>query len=488
MSVKILIVDDSELMRTGIRTKLERVKDFEIIAEAVDGLDAIVKVGENELDVVVMDINMPNLTGIEATDKILNINPDLKIIGLSIHSGRHFVNGMLEVGAKAYLLKDDVPDELIRAIHKVYNGEMYLSSAITEVALNKEKMKKQKENIIILKTKLIGPTLLESYTIRKNIIEKLEKNSFKPFSLILAGSGYGKTIAVGQWLERTDCHCTWLSMDEEHNDFRTFLLYLCAAIEKLFPDTLIATRALIIEDDLPDFNVIYNTIINEIYDINERFILVLDDFQVVHEKDIFHFFNKWLSFPPPKAHLSIISRRDPQLKINSLRNNNQITEIRMNELSFDNDEIADLYRSLLGTELDDQIMELLQDKTGGWIIELIMALKNIEVNNDYDNILKVLEDNFSSDWTYQLAIEVSKQEHEKDKKYMLDIVKLTPKELVVLQCLSDGLTNQEIADKLFNSVNTVKKHITNMFIKMGIHNRLNLVLKGVEMGFLEKKK
>lgn len=488
MSIKILIVDDSELMRAGIRTKLESVKDFEIIAEAVDGLDAIAKVDENELDVVVMDINMPNLSGIAAAERILNINPDIKIIGLSIHSGEHFVKGMLKAGAKAYLLKDDVPDELIRAIHKVYSGEMYLSSAITAVALKEGRAKEQIEKPIILKTKLIGPALLKSYTIRKNIIEKLEKNCFMPFSLISAGAGYGKTIAVGQWLEKTDHRYTWLSLDEEHNDFRTFLLYLCAAIEKLFPDTLKATRVLIIKDDLPDPKVIFNTLINEIYDINEHFILVLDDFQIVHEKAILHFFNEWLRYPPPKVHLSIISRRDPQLKINSLRNNNQMTEIRMNDLSFGNDEIADLFKNLPGVELNDQIMELLQDKTGGRIIGLKMALLTIEDNDDYDNILKGLENNLSSDWTYKIAPEISNQEYKNDKKYKLDLIKLTPRELTVLQCLSDGLTNQEIADKLFNSVNTVKKHITNMFVKMDVHNRVNLVLKGFEKGFLEKKR
>lgn len=488
MSIKILIVDDSELMRTGIRTKLEMVDDFVIIAEAVDGLDAIAKVGENELDVVVMDINMPNLSGIEAAEKILDINPEIKIIGLSIHSGEHFVKGMLKAGAKAYLLKDDVPDELIRAISKVDNGEMYLSSAITAVALKEENMNEQMEKIIILKTKLIGPELLKSYTIRKNIIEKLEKNCLMPFSLISAGAGYGKTIAVGQWLERTDYRYTWISLDEEHNDFRTFLHYLCAAIEKLFPDTLETTRTLIVKDDLPDPKVIINTLINEIYDINERFILVLDDFQNLHEKAILHFFNEWLRYPPPKVHLSILSRKDPQLKINLLRNNNQMTDIRMKDLCFGKDEIDDMFKNLLGIELDDEIMEYLQDKTEGRIIGLKMALMTIEDNNDDNNILKVLEDNLSSDWANKIAIEVSKQEYNIDKKYMLDIIELTPRELVVLQCLSDGLSNQEIADKLFNSVNTVKKHITNMFVKMDVHNRVNLVLKGFEKGFLEKKR
>ena len=487
MSIKILLVDDSELMRAGIRAKLETIEDFEIIGEAVDGVDAIAKVGEMQPDVVVMDINMPNLSGIEATAEILVVDPDIKIIGLSIHSGEHYVKGMLKAGAKAYLLKDDVPDELIRAINKVVNGEMYLSSTITEVALKEDEKKDHTEDIIILQTKLHRPTIMDSYVLRKKIVDKLENNIKMPLSVITAGAGYGKSVAVRQWIEHSSYNHTWLSMDEEHNDFRTFLVYLCAAIEKIAPGTLEATKDLIKEENLPPFRLIFNTLINEICEINKHFILVLDDFQEINEKNIHHLFDTWLRFPPPNIHLAIISRLDPLLKINSLRNNNQMIEIRMNDLSFSDDEVADLFKKLLEIDLDHQTIELLQDETKGWIVGLRMASMLIEDKENLDNILDTLKTGFISTSNHLISIESAKHVYKIGQKHSHEPFTLTPGELTVLQCLADGLSNKEIAAKLFKSIHTIKKHITNMFDKMDIHKRQGLVSKGIELGFLEKK-
>ena len=487
MGIKILIVDDSELMRAGIRTKLEMIKSFEIVGEAIDGVDAITKVSEMQPDVVVMDINMPNLSGIEATEKILHINPDIKVIGLSIHSGEHYVKDMLHAGAVAYLLKDDAPDELIRAVYKVDNGEMYLSSAITEVALRKDNPPPEFAGISILKTKLYKPALLDSYVIRKKIIDKLNRNIAMPLSVVIAGAGFGKSVAISQWLENTSYKCTWLTIDDEHNDFRSFLFYLCEAIEKLYPDALTATHDLIIEEDCPPFREIFNTMSNEICDINKQFILVLDDFQIVSEKNVLNFFDEWLRFPPPKVHLSVISRRDPFLKINSLRNNNLLTEIRMDDLSFSNDEIANLFKKILNIELDHQTIALLQEKTGGWVIGLRMASMLLEDKEDLDNIAEILAEELGSSANFMNEMMKAKQETKLDQKRKIDLIILTPRELIVLQCIADGLSNQEIADNLFNSVGTIKKHVSNMFNKMDVPNRVSLVIKGRELGFLEKK-
>lgn len=131
MAISILLADDHEIMRSGLRSLLSEDKKFEIIAEASDGREAINKTREYHPDVIVMDISMPGMNGIEATRQILDEMSDIKIIALSVHSDKQFISGMLKAGANGYLLKDCAVDELEEAIIAVMNGDTYLSSKIT---------------------------------------------------------------------------------------------------------------------------------------------------------------------------------------------------------------------------------------------------------------------------------------------------------------------------------------------------------------------
>jgi DNA-binding NarL/FixJ family response regulator len=137
MQYKIFIVDDHPFTRAGVRSLLESNSEFNIIGEAENGLDAVEQVIQKHPDIVVMDINMPQLSGIDATRKILAKYPEIKIVALSIHKGEIFVKKMLDAGAVGYLLKDEAPEELSTAIQKVIEGNIYLSSAVTRAALVK---------------------------------------------------------------------------------------------------------------------------------------------------------------------------------------------------------------------------------------------------------------------------------------------------------------------------------------------------------------
>ena len=408
MSPKILIADDHPFTRAGIRAILKTDKTIEVVGEAVDGKDAIKKVGETKPEIVVMDINMPNLSGIEATIEILKASPEIKIIVLSIHSSEKYVKKMLAAGAVGYLLKDEAPDELLLAVEKVGKGEMFLSSAVTRTALSKTKKEETFVNINILQTKIHRPPVMDDYVIREKIIEKLENNIYRPLSIISAGAGYGKSVTVSEWLDKTRFPHTWLSLDEEHNDFQTFLFYLCAAIEKVFPDSLNNTGNLLSAGNLPPFEVISNSLINELSDIDQDFILVLDDYHLIREKKIHQLINKWLRFPPQNIHLSIVTRRDPPLNIKPLRANDRLTEIRMTDLSFSDKEIASLFKKLLGTDLSDQAIAKLREKTEGWIIGLRMALLTVNNKDDIDRLLAVIEGGFHQISNYLIPEVLSK--------------------------------------------------------------------------------
>ena len=126
----VLLVDDHPLVRKGLRTLLESEANLAVVGEASDGAKAIDQVKALSPDVIVMDISMPNLNGIEATRSILAQAPDTRIVALSIHSEKRFVDDMLQAGAMGYVLKDSVPEELVRAIHAVLRGEAFLSAAV----------------------------------------------------------------------------------------------------------------------------------------------------------------------------------------------------------------------------------------------------------------------------------------------------------------------------------------------------------------------
>jgi DNA-binding NarL/FixJ family response regulator len=152
MKTKVLIVDDHPVTRSGIRYILELNGQFNIIGEAKDGVDAIEKVSDKQPDIVIMDVSMPEISGIEATKHITKIQPDVKVIALSIHSGQKFVKEMLQAGAAGYILKDEAPEELISAIDKIIRGDIYLSSGVTRVALRKEETEPIEIGPKILKT------------------------------------------------------------------------------------------------------------------------------------------------------------------------------------------------------------------------------------------------------------------------------------------------------------------------------------------------
>jgi uncharacterized repeat protein (TIGR01451 family) len=128
MSTSILIADDHRMIRDGLRGLLGKEFGFEVVAEAGDGREAVEKTWSLKPDVVVMDVDMPKLNGVEATRKIRARQPDVKIVALSMHTNEKYVNRMLEAGATSYLLKDCAFDELVEAIRAALAGRSHRSS------------------------------------------------------------------------------------------------------------------------------------------------------------------------------------------------------------------------------------------------------------------------------------------------------------------------------------------------------------------------
>ena len=133
MSIRIILADDHTIVRHGLSKLIQQQEGMQVIAQAGDGHTTVELTRELSPDMVIMDVGMPDLNGIDATRQIVRDFPNVKVIGLSMHAGKKFVIEMLKAGASGYLLKDCALEELATAIETVDAGKIYLSPSITGV-------------------------------------------------------------------------------------------------------------------------------------------------------------------------------------------------------------------------------------------------------------------------------------------------------------------------------------------------------------------
>jgi DNA-binding NarL/FixJ family response regulator len=198
-------------MRDGLRALIERSDDLEVIAEAENGREALRLARKHRPEIVIMDISMPDLNGIDATRQMLEEVKGTKVIALSMHSDKQYVDGMLRAGVSGYLLKDCAADELINCIHVVRSGRISLSAGITGYLVSEylqptkkdspssgSQLSDREREVLQLiaegrSTKEIGETLHISVktveTHRKNIMEKTDARSVAELTKYAIRSG-----------------------------------------------------------------------------------------------------------------------------------------------------------------------------------------------------------------------------------------------------------------------------------------------------------
>jgi two-component system, NarL family, response regulator NreC len=133
--IRILLADDHKLIRSGLRLLVQQQPDLSVVGEANDGRETVALAKSLKTDVVVMDIGMPNLNGIEAAFQITQASPDISVVMLSMHADESYILRALKAGAKGYLLKDSAESDLIKAVHAVAGGKSFFSPAVSKVLL-----------------------------------------------------------------------------------------------------------------------------------------------------------------------------------------------------------------------------------------------------------------------------------------------------------------------------------------------------------------
>jgi RNA polymerase sigma factor (sigma-70 family) len=146
-SIRVLLADDHKLIRAGLRLVIDQQPDLSVVGEADDGRQAVELAKSLKPDVVVMDIGMPNLNGIEAARQIREIRPDAAVVMLSMHSDEGYVLRALGAGARAYLLKDSATTDLVQAIRAVAEGKSFFSPAVSKVLLQDYMRKLQRSGV-----------------------------------------------------------------------------------------------------------------------------------------------------------------------------------------------------------------------------------------------------------------------------------------------------------------------------------------------------
>ncbi|HWB86524.1 MAG TPA: response regulator transcription factor [Bryobacteraceae bacterium] len=146
MSFRVLIADDHGIVRQGLRALLEKSAEVSVVGEAADGREAVRLAGELQPDIIVMDIAMPLLNGVDAASQIISRNADIKVIVLSMHSDESYILRALSAGAKGYLLKDSAEGDILPAVRAVAQGRPYFSPVIAATLLEEylQTMKKHK--------------------------------------------------------------------------------------------------------------------------------------------------------------------------------------------------------------------------------------------------------------------------------------------------------------------------------------------------------
>lgn len=178
-SLRIMLVDDHEVVRTGLRTYLETQDSLEVVAEAENGEMAIQKAVEIKPDVIVMDISMNGMDGLEATRRLTVLCPETKILALTIHDDRQFLLEMLAAGAVGYVTKQVAADELVIAIHAVANGKAYLQPALLTWLLDEYKR--------LVKIVKMQSTVAGSNTVLEKSRSSLSKREIQVLELVAEG-------------------------------------------------------------------------------------------------------------------------------------------------------------------------------------------------------------------------------------------------------------------------------------------------------------
>ena len=234
----------------------------------------------------------------------------------------------------------------------------------------------------ILATKLFVPSLAPKVVRRPRLIERLNEGLQSKLTLISAPAGFGKSTLAAEWVAGGDRPAAWLSLDEGESDVTRFILYLIAALQTIDAKIGKDVSAALQSPQPPTTESVLTTLLNEITDIPGNIILVLDDYHLVDAAAIDDALAFLLEHLPPRMHLVIATREDPNLPLARLRARGQLMELRAEDLRFDASEAAEFLNRGMGLALSAETVAALENRTEGWIAGLQLAAISLRGHPD----------------------------------------------------------------------------------------------------------
>lgn len=233
---------------------------------------------------------------------------------------------------------------------------------------------------LLIHTKLNRPRLAANLIERTRLYTKLDRR--RPLTIVVAPAGYGKTTLVSGWCEQCGMRCAWLTLDASNSNCSSFLDYLLAALERLFPQLVREIGLELGHRTNVSSLAAARQLADTLDAVDESFILVLDDYHTVSDPAIHRFLSEFLRYPPRSLNLVIASRVDPALPLAAMRAHDQLTEVRTVDLRFTRDEMADYLYHELDQVADDSTLTILEESLEGWITGLHLA--TLFVRNEKD--------------------------------------------------------------------------------------------------------
>jgi len=271
----------------------------------------------------------------------------------------------------------------------------------------------------ILRTKLQRPPVAPDTLPRARLLDRLNEGRRRTLTLISAPAGYGKSTLASRWAAACDCPSGWVSLDKRDNDPSTFLSYLLAALQPLFPEAAFRTQALLETIPLPPPSVLAGHLINDLQARSEPFVLVLDDYHYIRDLRVHDLLTELLTHPPPALHLVLVTRSDPPLPSARLRGRGQLAEIRAGDLRFTRSEASAFLSRMLKVAVDDDTAAALDEKTEGWVTGLRLAGLYLQGRNDVKQKVQEIRGT-SRHFAEYLAEEVLARQHPEIVDFLLE--------------------------------------------------------------------
>ena len=240
----------------------------------------------------------------------------------------------------------------------------------------------------ILATKLYVPPPQPRVVHRPRLIERLNEGLHRRLTLISAPAGFGKTTLLGEWLAGCERPAAWLSLDEADSDPTRFLSYLVAALQTIAPNIGEGVLGMLRSPQPPPAESLLTTLLNEIATIEDDLALVLDDYHVIDAKLVDDALTFLIEHLPPRMHLIIATREDPNLPLARLRARGQLAELRAADLRFTPSEAAEFLKGAMGLSLSAEDIAALETRTEGWIAGLQLAAISLQGRKDATNFVE----------------------------------------------------------------------------------------------------